>query len=179
MELRRAQEEIRELEGGRSSRSSATDFLGIDRRYDRRNGSKASSDEAREYMEERIRAAKAGWRVRSDLARNSFLENLGAGEEEANQFDVLIAAMNLRLANTIGNSVDTSGEPEAIGFEHGARLIHELSGAVVLTYDEMDRTLPEDWREATDSEFALSDFIDPSVADPLIDRADKMRKLRR
>jgi hypothetical protein len=186
-ELRRAQEELRELESGKSKRSSvtggaissATDFLHIDRTQNQRKGSNSSSSVARRSMEERIETAKQAWRVRSDLARNSFLENLDAGREEANQFDVLIGAMNLRLANTIGNWVDTFGEQEVVRFEQGARLIHELSGAVVLTYDEMDRTLREDWREDTDPKFMLYDFIDPSVADPFIDVEDKMRKLRR
>jgi len=120
-------------------------------------------------FKEQLEAATKLWDVRANLARNSFLENLNASPDEATRFDVLIEAMNLRLDTHIREWVDGVSEQGVVRAEDGARLIHHLSGAVVITYDEMDRSLPVDWREATDAEFKLFDFIDPSVAEPLVD----------
>ena len=50
---------------------------------------------------------------------------------------------------------------------------------VVLTYDEMDRTLPNGWRTSAGRDFSLTDLIDPSVAEPLIDVEDKLDRPRR
>jgi hypothetical protein len=112
------------------------------------------------------------WTVRADLARNSFLENLDANEQERVRFDVLIEAMNIRLGTTIENWVAGVKERGTVRPEDGARLMHELTGAVVLTYDEMDRGLREGWRDTTKPEFALFDFIDPEVINPLTELED-------
>jgi hypothetical protein len=59
------------------------------------------------------------------------------------------------------------------------RMMNDLSGALVLTYDEMDRTLPPGWRESASDEFRLTDMVDPSVAAPMTNVTDKMRGARR
>lgn len=122
-----------------------------------------------ENMEEAVERAKEMWTVRADLARSSFLENLDATEPEQVRFSVLVEAMNMRLAQSIETWADNVRDRGEIRAEDGARLMHEMSGAIVLTYDEMDRGLRESWRETTEPEFALFDFIDPAVADPLVD----------
>jgi hypothetical protein len=47
--------------------------------------------------------------------------------------------------------------------------MNELSGIVVTTYDDLDRTLPEDWRDKAGEKFQVFDFINPEVAMPLAD----------
>lgn len=119
--------------------------------------------------------AKELWEVRSDLARNSFLQNVDANPQTAVRFDVLVEAMNIRIKDTVDQWVDRHREEELIRAEDGARLLHELTGAIVLTYDELDRSMPDTWREASGPEFKLFDFIDPGVAESLTEVEDRMQ----
>jgi hypothetical protein len=48
-------------------------------------------------------------------------------------------------------------------------MMNELSAALVLTYDELDRKLPEDWRREAGPQFELVRFVDPEVLTPLQD----------
>jgi hypothetical protein len=139
-------------------------------------GDDDGEDQGRSRMEKRIEAAKEAWRARSDLARTSFLDNLGASEEESLRFDVLIEAMNIRIGQTIDSWVDRVEQQEVVRAEDGARLMHELTGAVVLTYDEIDRSFGPEWREKSDDRFMLVDFVDPSVADSLVEVEDLIDK---
>ena len=139
----------------------------------------AGVDEVAERQEDfadQMEKAKELWEVRSELARNSFLQNVKADEEATLRFDVLVESMNLRLNNTIEQWVDKVSDQEMIRAEEGARLMHDLTGAIVLTYDEMDRSMPDGWREDSGSEFKLFDFIDPNVAQPLIDVEGRMQQ---
>jgi len=114
-----------------------------------------------------IRQASELWKTRSAVARNSFLSNTGMSGEEQNMFDVLVESMNLRLEDRILQWSDYIKAKEEISPEDGIRLINDLSGVMVLTYDEFDRRLPKGWRENAGSNFQLFDFIDPEVAMPL------------
>jgi hypothetical protein len=141
--------------------------------------SEEEQENRRRSIEEQIETAKEAWQVRSELARTSFLENLSATGEQAQRFDVLVGAMNLRLQSTIENWVEKIKVQDVIRAEDGARLVHDLSGVMVLTYDEMDRSFDEGWRDNTDPEFMLFDFVDPSVADSLIDAEDLINERER
>ncbi|MBU4460552.1 MAG: hypothetical protein KJ579_08295 [Verrucomicrobia bacterium] len=129
-------------------------------------------------MRERIDAGMEAWRVRSDIARNNFIANTGLDTAQAAQFDVLTQAMNLRLKDRLAKFAEEAKKGKKITPESGARIINDLSGAVVMTYDEMDRTLPE-WRKDGAGRFDMADFIDPSVAEPLIDIEGEIRRAER
>ena len=120
-------------------------------------------------FEDRIKEASELWRMRVALARNSFIQNTHLNEEQKMRFDVLMEAMNLRLASTIENWVRQLGPEPELGPEVGLRMLHELSGAMVVTYDELDRNLPSGWRDQAGDKFELMNFIDPDVALPLAD----------
>ncbi len=128
----------------------------------------------RENIRERIDQAMEAWRVRSDIARNTFVANAGLTPEEQQQFDVLTAAMNLRLRTTIQGFADQIRAGEKMTPEAGARLVKDLSGALVLTYDEMDRKFTPRWRASTGDRFDVADMIDPSVAEPLVGLEDRL-----
>lgn len=129
-------------------------------------------------MRERIDAGMDAWRVRSDIARNTFIANTGLDAAQAAQFDVLTQAMNLRLKDQLAKFAEEAKNGKKITPESGARIINDLSGAVVMTYDEMDRMLP-DWRKEGAGRFDMADFIDPSVAEPLIDIEGEIRRAER
>jgi hypothetical protein len=126
-------------------------------------------------MEKQLEQAAELWSTRAELARNSFVSNAGLTTPQANRFDVLVAAMNVRLEHGIRQWADTLKKKENLSPEDGVRLINDLSAALVVTYDEMDRAMPAGWRTPAGKEFSMLDFIDPSVALPLVQVEDKLK----
>ena len=126
-------------------------------------------EQFRRDLRERIDEGMEAWRIRSDIARNNFVADSGFTPEQAAQFDVLMKAMNIRLRDRLTKFADTVKAGEKLTPESGARVIHDLSGIVVLTYDEMDRTLPTTWRATGSKRLDLADMVEPTVAEPLID----------
>jgi len=128
-----------------------------------------------ESFEERIEQAADLWGMRSDIARDSFLTNINATEEEAGRFDVLVEAMNIRLETTIEKWAQTLNEDSIPSREAGLRMMNEITDALVLTYDELNRSMPQGWTDDAGSEFQLVDYIDPLVAMPLAGVEDKLQ----
>jgi hypothetical protein len=129
-------------------------------------------------LRDRIDAGMDAWRVRSDIARDTFVDKAGFDAAQAAQFDVLAQAMNLRIRDRLDLFAEEVRSGAEITPESGAKMIHDLSGIVVMTYSEMDRTLPE-WRAADMQRFDMADFIDPSVAEPLVGIEDELRRADR
>ena len=123
--------------------------------------------------EERLEEAIELWTIRSELARNSFLTNTGVDEDQALRFDVLVEAMNLRLETSIAEWADLLVTEQVAPPEAAVRMMYDITGAIALTYDEMDRSMPATWREDAGEKFQLFDFIDPRVATPLIGMEDR------
>jgi hypothetical protein len=48
-------------------------------------------------------------------------------------------------------------------------MMSDLSSALVLTYDELDRKLPPTWRDQAGTGFELVRFVDPEVLTPMQD----------
>ena len=133
----------------------------------------------RRNLRERLDEAKDVWQMRSDLARNSFLNNLHASEVQSRDFDVLVAAMNLKMEQRINTWVESIKKSEVVRPEDGARLMHALTGAVVETYDEFDQKMPGTWRQAAGEEFMLFDFVNPKVGERLIDVESTLNRSNR
>lgn len=131
-----------------------------------------------ERLNERIDKAMDVWRVRSDIARKTFVEKTGLNEEQAVQFDTLVDAMNVRLASTIEQwTVGVEGK-EDVGPEDGIRLVNGVTDAMVSAYEDMDRNMPDNWRDTSGQELNMTDFIDPEVARPLVKVESKMENIR-
>ena len=130
-------------------------------------------------MHDQIQAATELWKMRGAVARTTFLSNLDADAAAATQFDVVMAAMNLRLSNSIRTWVDSAKETDDFSSESGLRMMNDLSTVLVNTYDELDRTLPGDWRIKSGTNFEVMAFINPEVASPLVDIEDKLSTRRR
>jgi len=125
-------------------------------------------------LAEQLAAAREAWKIRAEIARNSFLSRTGLRENAAVDFDVIIAAMNLRLQSSFEELARTLAAGENLTTERGVRMVNNLTGVLALTYDELDRKLPPTWRAANGDDFDLTDFIDPSVAEPLIPVGHKL-----
>lgn len=127
-------------------------------------------------LQENIKAASDLWNTRAAMARNSFFANENLTTEQQDQFENLVVNMNVQLEASIKKWVETVKEKDEIKTEDGIRVINELSGTMVSTYDEMDKTMPPGWRDKAGDEFKMEDFIDPVVAMPLVDVEDKLEK---
>lgn len=96
--------------------------------------------------------------------RSNLVEQAKLNEQQQVRFEVLIAAMNLRLKEqaALWREAIESGamsRPEA-----RARAMKEIGSAIALTYDELDRNMPANWRTATTNEsINLWTFIDPAL----------------
>lgn len=134
--------------------------------------------ESEEGLRRQIELAMEAWRLRSELVRNTFVAAAALNAGEAARFDTAVAAMNLRLKNDLQQLADRIRAEEPVTPEDGLRLMHELSGHVVLAYDDLDRALPASWRAVAGAEFNLADMVDPSVAEPLIGLEDRLDGLR-
>lgn len=127
-----------------------------------------------EEIRRQIENAAELWEMRSDLARSGFLNNIGADDEQALRFDIVMEAMNLRLSGSIENWSEVLAQGDMPVREAGIRMMNEISEAMVITYDELDRKLPAGWKGDAGPEFQLIDFVDPAVALPLAEVGDRL-----
>jgi len=126
-------------------------------------------------LKERIDEAAELWRIRSDIARSSFVQAAALDPRTTAKFDVLVEAMNIRLRDKIDHWADYIATNDVTP-ETGVRVVKDLTEVMVVTYDEMDRSMPGNWREKAGPEFDLGGFIDPAVATPLLKVEPKFRE---
>jgi hypothetical protein len=123
-----------------------------------------------------IEQVKQAWQLRREIARKNFVERAALNESQTTAMDVVIEAMNIRLGESIDRWAAAIQKADEITPETGVRMMNELSSALVLTYDELDRKLPETWREKAGPKFELVQFVDPEVLTPLQDLGPIMQR---
>jgi hypothetical protein len=112
--------------------------------------------------------------MRSDIAREGFLDKISASKDQEVRFDVLMNAMNVRIEHAIGQWAEVFEQEEMPPHEAAIRMMNDVTGSLVITYDELDRSMPRGWRRDAGDSFELIDFIDPYVASPLVGLEDKL-----
>jgi hypothetical protein len=131
--------------------------------------------ERQDSFEQDINQAVELFEVRSKIARKTFVGKVQLDEKQEERFDVLVDAMNVRLADKIEKwSTGIEGKDD-VGPEDGVRLVHGVTEVMVSAYEDMDRDMPEGWREKSGGELNMTDFIDPAVALPLANVGEKMQ----
>jgi len=128
-----------------------------------------STKSDRESFREGIKTAVDAWKTRSALARDGFLSNINATPVHTQMFDKSIEAMNKELGDKIQQWADYLKTQKEVSAETGLRMMNDLSGTLVKSYDELDRVLAPGWRDQAGEQFQLFDFINPEVALPLAD----------
>lgn len=121
-------------------------------------------DEARMRAEWTNRMAQFAteWSNRVVAARTNFIAKAKLSQDQAVRFDVLVTSMNLRLQDILEPVMQTYQSGGRLTSEDRIRVAHDVSGALVTTYDEMDRGMPEDWRTvASSNEISITQFVDP------------------
>ena len=116
-----------------------------------------------------IEKVKKAWALRAEIARTNFIARTKLDEKQTQNFDTLVDAMNIRLGSSIDKWVATIKQNGQMSPELGLRMMTELGGDMVVTYDELDRKLPTDWRQNAGDKFEMVNFVDPEVLTPLQD----------
>jgi hypothetical protein len=120
-----------------------------------------------EDLRARIDEAADLWRARADIARVKACDRLSLDEEGQARFEEALDGMNERLRESIQTIADLLEEQESMTPELGIRLMGDLSTTLAETYDAVGACVGEDMRGEV-SNLNLTDFVDPSVAEPLI-----------
>lgn len=101
---------------------------------------------------------------RVNRMRSNLIERTKLSEEQTVRFDVLVTSMNLRLQQQTRLWQEALDSGLMSRAEIRARAMQEVGAAVALTYDELDRNLPAEWRSDTTNESVnLWTFIDPDI----------------
>lgn len=141
-------------------------------------GTGASATNKSGGLEKDLSNAYDLWTTRVELARNSFITNVGLNNEQAAVFDGLTATMNAQLESAITRWTDTLKQKDAMTSEDGVRMMNDLSGVLINAYQEMDQTMPAGWRNKAGDGFDLVNFVDPGVAMPLVEVEGKLQRRR-
>ena len=124
-------------------------------------------------LQARIDEAAEMWRTRIQLARATALEKLGIAQDSAEAFDTALSDMNSRLRDAMQAIADILVNESEATPEIGVRLMNDISAVMVEAYDQIGGCVDAASR-GTVSELNLMEFIDPSVAEPLIAVQDKL-----
>lgn len=124
-------------------------------------------------LQARIDEAVELWRTRIQLARATALERLGIAQDSAEAFDTALSDMNARLRDSMQAIADALVNEQEATPEIGIRLMNDISAVMVEAYDQIGGCVDAASRGAV-SELNLVEFIDPSVAEPLIAVQDKL-----
>ena len=120
-------------------------------------------------ISEAIEAAQDLWKIRSAQSRELLIESLNLTESEVERFDEITSEMNNKLRDEIARTVEELKSRETLTSEDGLKMVNHISGILINAYDQTDTYFPPGWRDDMNEDTDLLNFIDPSVAVPLLD----------
>ncbi len=126
-----------------------------------------------ENLAARIEEAKELWSARVEIARANALKRLKLSPEGEKAFDEALARMNQKIGESVAAVAERLSGEEKFSHELGVRLMGDLGISLAETYDELGAAVGEGSR-ADVSQLNLIDFVDPSVAEPLVGLQDKL-----
>ena len=126
-----------------------------------------------EDLRARIDEAADLWRARIDVAKAAAVERLGLDSAGQQKFEASLTAMNDRIRDSIQTIAEGIANDEKMTHETNVRLLGDLATTLAEAYDEIGECVDEK-RRGEVSEMMLLEFIDPSVAEPLISVQDKI-----
>ena len=128
---------------------------------------------APEDLRARIDEAAELWRTRIEIARASAIEKLGLDDKGAEAFNDAIEDMNAKLRESIQIVADRVASSETMTPELGIRLMGDIATSLAEAYDAIGTCVDEEHRGEV-ARLELTNFIDPSVGEPLIAVQDKL-----
>ena len=128
-------------------------------------------------LRSRIDEAADLWRTRVELAKTQWKAKLGIPEgERSAAFDSAVGSMNESLLETMTALAEEIEKAERMTPELGLRLMGDASRVMAEAYDAIGEAVPPE-RRGEVSELPVFEFIDPSVAEPLIGVQDKLESV--
>lgn len=127
-----------------------------------------------EDLEARIDEAAELWRTRVAIAKSQWKARLGVTGDDAERFDAEIDAMNDSLRETMAALAEAIAEKGRMTPELGLRMVGDATAVMAETYDRIGAIVSGESADEV-SEMQVYEFIDPSVAEPLIAVQDMMR----
>jgi hypothetical protein len=118
-----------------------------------------TEEQRREWAERR----QQEMRERAERQRTNFIAKAELDEGQTTRLDVLVSAMNVRLGERMQVWKDYLASNSLPRSEVRARVMNDVSSVMVLTYNELDRSMPADWRTQAGEDFSLHTFIDPQL----------------
>ena len=129
---------------------------------------------SREDLRARIDEAAELWRTRVELSKTQWKSKLGiSGEQDSAAFDGAVNKMNEALLDTMTALAEEIDRADKMTPELGLRLMGDASRVMAEAYDDLGALVPES-RRGEVSDLPVFEFIDPSVAEPLIGVQDKL-----
>lgn len=109
------------------------------------------------------------WRSRRIELENTTIATLGLNAEQGETFRKIMFDMNGWLRPRVDEWTNRleSGSVK-VTEESCVRVVNDLSGFILLAYQEMDRRFGVGWRSKAPKGFTLTDFIDPSIGMPMV-----------
>jgi hypothetical protein len=145
------------------------------------DGASARSPAARrrpvEDLGARIEEAEELWRTRVEIARSQWKKKLNLSGDGERAFDSALEEMNDRLLESISTVAEMIAESDSFSPELGLRLVGETTAIMAETYDRIGESVPVDMRGEV-SRIQMVDFVDPSVASPLVKVQGRLRDLQ-
>ena len=126
-----------------------------------------------EDLRARIEEAQDLWRTRVELARAQWKAKLKLTGEGEKAFDAALQEMNERLYDSVAALAGLLEGKDSMTPELGLRLVCETTTILSETYDRIGACASPEMREEI-STMQMVDFIDPGVAEPLIDVQGKL-----
>jgi len=121
----------------------------------------------------RIEEARDLWSARVDIARAQCKSKLKLSGESEEAFDRALQEMNERLYESVSVLADIVDEQGKLTPETGLRLVGETATVMAEAYDRIGACVSPELRGEV-GEINIVDFIDPSVAEPLVGIQDRI-----
>ena len=126
-----------------------------------------------EDLRARIEEAQELWRTRVDMARAQWKAKLKLNGESDRAFDSALQDMNERLYDSVAALAGILSEKKEMTPELGLRLVGETTTILAETYDRIGACADPGQRDEI-AKMQMTDFIDPGVAEPLVDVQGKV-----
>ena len=123
-----------------------------------------SEEQMREWFSEMNRRNQE----RAKMNTLEFAERIGCGEDQQEKIFAISDEMNMRVSEIAASWAEYLREQGRFSQECRLRIMYDISAAVVDAYDNLDKVLPDGWREDQGG-WDVGSLIDWSGLGPLMD----------
>jgi hypothetical protein len=138
---------------------------------------RAASRTNRPPMGEIIKRGANLWKIGYDVRRQQVINQARLDENNTAAFDTIIGNLNARLAARVESWAEYIRQKEFMNEEMGARMLNDVSGVIVESYNELQQTMPEEWLADQESreKFEIMHFVNPEIFLPIAGVADSVK----